>query len=91
MISGAIVLSVRSKLAEEIRADQARRAVAMTVEERVSAALALGDRAVRDYMANFGVDRDEAVRALRRGGLAGRRPSSCFDEELHGRPARRDR
>jgi hypothetical protein len=82
---------VKSKLAEEIRAEQARRALSMTAEQRVAAALALGEAAVRDYMANFGVDRARAVRALRRAGRAGRRPSACLDEELNAGPDRGDR
>lgn len=52
----------------------------MTPEERVAAALALGEQAVQDYTASFGVDRKEAVRALRRAGQAGRRTSRCMDE-----------
>jgi len=79
---------MRSKLADEVREDQARRALEMSAGERVAAALALGQRAVRDYMANFGVDRREAVRALRRAGRAGRRYSACLDEDLDGRPDR---
>lgn len=71
---------MRSRLAEELRREQAQRALAMTPEERVAAALALGERAVLDYMANFGVDRAEAVRALRRAGRAGRRRSAVMDE-----------
>lgn len=71
---------MRSRLAEELRREQARRALEMTPEERVAAALALGEQAIGDYMANHGVDRREAVRVLRRAGRAGRRPSACMDE-----------
>lgn len=70
---------MRSRLAEELRREQAHRAREMTPDERVAAALALGEQAVLDYMANFGVDRAEAVRALRRAGRAGRRPSAVMD------------
>jgi hypothetical protein len=82
---------VKSRIAQELRAEQTRRALSMSPEERVAAALALGEGAVRDYMANFGVDRAAAVRALRRAGRAGRRPSRCLDEEPDGRPGRGDR
>ncbi|HEX2164327.1 MAG TPA: hypothetical protein VHM02_10290 [Thermoanaerobaculia bacterium] len=70
---------MRSRLAEELRREQARRAREMTAEERVAVALALGEQAVLDYMANFGVGRAEAVRALRRAGRAGRRRSAAMD------------
>ncbi len=54
----------------------------MTAGERVAAALAMGDRAVADYMKNYGVGREEAVRLLRRAGSAGRRYSACHDGDL---------
>ena len=78
---------MRSRVADEIRRDQQRRVDAMTPDERVAAALALGERAITDYMQNFGVDRREAVRVLRRAGQAGRRYSACMDDG----PDRRDR
>ena len=54
----------------------------MTAGERVAAALAMGERAVSDYMTNFGVGREEAIRILRRAGSAGRRYSACHDGDL---------
>jgi hypothetical protein len=76
---------MRSPLAEELRGEQAREALEMTPGERLATALARGERAVADYMANFGVDRDEALRALRRAGQAGRRYSACMDESADER------
>lgn len=71
---------MRSRLADERRKELAQEALAMTPGERVAAALALGERAVLDYMENFGVDRAEAMRVLRRAGRAGRRYSKVMDE-----------
>lgn len=75
---------MKSRLAEELRRERERQAWAMTPEQRFAAALALGQRAIADYMENFGADRGEAVRALRRAGQAGRSYSRCMDDSLHG-------
>lgn len=82
---------MRSRLAEELRAEQARETLEMTPEECLAAAFALGERAVRDFMANFGADREEAERVLRRAGQAGRRYSSCMDESVDERVGRASR
>lgn len=76
---------MRSRLADELQAEQAREALDMTPEECLAAALALGERAIRDYMANFAVEREEAERVLRRAGQAGRRYSRCMDESVDER------
>jgi hypothetical protein len=82
---------MRSRLAEDLRRDQLRQALEMTPEERVAAALAMGEQAVLDYMENFGVDRAEAVRVFRRAGQAGRHYSACMDDSLHERSDPSDR
>jgi hypothetical protein len=63
---------MRSRLVEERRRDDA----GLSPAEAVGAALALGQRAIADSLANFGVDRRCAVRAPRRAGQAGRRRSA---------------
>lgn len=57
-----------------------RDALALTVDERVEQALALGQRDLEFYMAANGVDRETAVRKLREVMRVGRRPSKCNDE-----------
>jgi hypothetical protein len=79
---------MRSRLAEEVRRDQRRLASEMSPSDRLEAALAMGARAVADYMKNFGVSRAVAVRTLRKAGQAGRRYSACLDEERHVGPDR---
>jgi hypothetical protein len=71
---------VRSKVAEELRCAQAGDDARLTPSAAVALALRLGERAVADYVANFGGSEEEAVAALRRAGGAGRRPSACLDE-----------
>jgi hypothetical protein len=82
---------MRSRLAEQSRDEQQRRAGEMSSAEGVATALALGERAIADYMQNFGVGRSEAVRILRRAGQAGRRYCACLDDEAHAGPDRRSR
>lgn len=83
---------MKSKLADDARRDLARRALEMTPGERVQAALALGEQALVDYMENFGVDRETAMRVFRRAGQAGRRYSACMDvdSKVWSRPRRQD-
>ena len=78
--------AMRSKIAEEIRADQAGRVAAMSADERVELAFALGERAIEDYVRNFGGSRAQAVQALRRAAAAGRRPSACMGDSTDDPP-----
>lgn len=80
---------MRSALAQALREEQAARVRQMAPEDRLAAALALGERAIGDYMLNFGVGRRKAVAALRRAGRAGRRPAACMEEELESERALR--
>lgn len=73
---------MKSRLADEIRREQRAEVKQMTAGERVAAARSLGERAICDYTRNFGVGREEAIRALRRAGSAGRRYSACHDGDL---------
>ena len=78
---------MRSRLAEELRDEQQERVLRMTPDERLREALALGERAIADYVENHGGTRSDAIRALRRAGQAGRRYSKCLDEAGHGTAA----
>jgi hypothetical protein len=75
---------MRSRVADETRRDQQQRAAGMSAADRLATALAMGERAISDYMKNFRVSRATAVRILRRAGQAGRRYSACLDEDAHG-------
>lgn len=71
---------MRSRVAEEVREAQRQEMLAMTVEERIELALALGRRDVEFYMAANGVDRETAKRALADVTSHGRRPLKSGDE-----------
>ena len=49
--------------------------LSMTPSERVALAFALGDEDLARYMRAAGVERDQAMRDLRRARACGRRPS----------------
>lgn len=71
---------MRSRVAEQVREEQRREMLALTVEERIEQALALGRRDVEFYMAANQVDRPTAMRRLREVTRAGRNPSKSNDE-----------
>jgi hypothetical protein len=54
---------------------------ALTVAERVEMALRLGEESLAIYMAAQGVDRDTALRDLRKRNQIGRRRSRCMQED----------
>jgi hypothetical protein len=64
-----------SAVAERVREQQRERLRAMTAEERVAEALALGQRAIETYASAHGVSREEARRRLERASQKGRRSS----------------
>lgn len=71
---------MRSAVAERLKEERLRDSLALTVDERIEQALALGRRDVEFYMAANDVDRETAVRRLREVMRMGRRPSKCNDE-----------
>lgn len=74
---------MRSKVAADLRAEQVELVRDMTPAERVSLALQLGERDLSVYMTAQKVDRNTALRAIRRSRQTGRRrPSRCLDESL---------
>ena len=82
---------MRSRIADESRREQQLRAAEMSAADRLATALAMGERAISDYMKNFRVSRAAAVRILRQAGQAGRRYSACLDDDAHAGSDRRGR
>lgn len=74
--------AMRSKVAEELRQEQIDQVRGMTPGERVAMALQLGERDLRIYIAVQKVDRDVAMKAIRRSRQTGRRYSRCMHESL---------
>lgn len=71
----------RSKVADELRREDAAAIAAMTPAERLELAFELGRRGVQMYMDAHRVDRKTAARALKRASQAGRRYSRCMDDD----------
>ncbi|HYC60454.1 MAG TPA: hypothetical protein VEK79_12895 [Thermoanaerobaculia bacterium] len=71
----------RSKLAEQLRQEQAAAIAGLTPQERLDLAFELGRRGIEMYMSAHHVDRETAARELKRAGRAGRRYSRCMDDE----------
>ena len=57
-------MTMKSKLADQLRREREERDAALTPEERILQALALGDRDLRLFMAATGLPLDEARRQL---------------------------
>jgi len=70
----------RSKVADELRAERDETVLAMSGNERVRLARELGERGIRMYMAAHDVDRDAALRELRKLKRNGRPRSRCMEE-----------
>lgn len=70
----------RSKVAEELRQEQMREVLAMTPDERVDLAFALGERDLEFFMAASGLSREAALAEIERSRQIGRRYSRCIDE-----------
>jgi hypothetical protein len=71
---------MRSRVAEELRAEQTADVLKMTVDERLELAFGLGDEAIANYASANGVDHATALRVLSRQRHAGRRRSRCSEE-----------
>lgn len=70
---------MRSRVAEELKQEQRARFAKMTPDARVALARRLGDEWIAHTMAVENVDRQAALRLLRRSRRAGRKPSGCMD------------
>jgi hypothetical protein len=64
---------MRSKVAEKTQQELDRQMLAMTPEQRMELAFALGERDLQLYMAANELTREEALAALRHASQAGRR------------------
>lgn len=78
----AILVAVRSKVAEQLRQEQVEQLRRMTPSQRVALALDLGERGLQVYMAGQKMIRAAAVKAIRQSRQLGRRYSRCMDESL---------
>ena len=67
-------------VADRLREESRERLRGMTPAERLAEALELGERAIDDYAAAHGIERDNARRRLEGSGQAGRRPSRVMRE-----------
>jgi hypothetical protein len=70
-----------SKVADELRQENAAAIAAMTPQERLDLAFELGRRGIEMYMTAHHVDRETAARELKRASCAGRRYSRCMDDD----------
>jgi hypothetical protein len=70
----------RSKVADELRAEDEAYVRSLTAEQRVALARELGERGIRMYMDAHGVDRETALRELRKLKRNGRPRSRCMEQ-----------
>ena len=69
---------MRSRVADELRAEQREHVLRMTPQERLALAVRLGEDDLANFMAANGLSREEAVAQLKRQRQAGRRHSRCM-------------
>lgn len=68
-------------VADDLRREQRERVSKMTPAERSALANRLGEEGLAAFMSANGVDRQSALKAIRRSRRVGRRPSASADEE----------
>jgi predicted transposase YdaD len=68
----------KSKLIGDLRRERQQRELAMTAAERFAFAESLRESGLRMYMSSQGLDRESAIRAIRKTRRIGRRPSHCL-------------
>jgi hypothetical protein len=68
-----------SKLMADLRRERQQRELAMTAAERFALADRLREEGIAAYMSSHGLDRESAIRAIRKSRRLGRRPSRCLD------------
>jgi ribosomal protein L29 len=73
---------MRSKVAEEVRREQIEEIREMSVSERLALVRAAREHAIALYVAGQQVDRETAIRQIRRQRQDGRRYSRCMIESL---------
>lgn len=69
-------------VADELRREQLEKVQTLSADERLLLAFDLGETALEMYMGAQGLDREEAIRRLKRQRQAGRRPSKCMIDLL---------
>jgi len=70
-----------ASVADDLRREQLERFARMTPAERVALSEKLGEEGLAAFMSANGLDRESALKAIRRSRRVGRRPSSSADEE----------
>jgi hypothetical protein len=71
-----------ASVADELRRIDREALARLSGEERIALALALGDTDVEALQQARGIDRETAVRVIRRQRQAGRQPSACMSALL---------
>jgi hypothetical protein len=69
-------------VADEVREKRRQAVLAMTPEERLDLAFALGEADLESYRGAHGLNREEALRELKRRRQLGRRTSRCMMEAI---------
>jgi hypothetical protein len=69
----------RSRIAEDLRAEQRARNLAMPLDERFRLMLRMGEEALQTFMTANDLTRDEAMRRIEHARQAGRRPSRVME------------
>jgi len=67
-------------VADDLRQEQRERIARMTPAERFALSERLGEEGLAEFMSANGLDRADALKAIRRSRRIGRKPSRCFDE-----------
>ena len=70
-----------ASVADDLRREQAERFARMTPAERVALGEKLGEEGLAAFMSANDLDREAALKAIRRSRRVGRRPSNSADEE----------
>jgi hypothetical protein len=70
-----------SSVNEDLRRDRRERIAKMTPAERIALAEKLGEEGLAAFMSANNMDREAALKAIRRSRRVGRRPSVSADEE----------
>lgn len=69
----------RSRLADELHAEERESNLAIPLDERFALILKLGEEGLQTFMGANGLTRDEAMRRIERARQAGRRPSRVME------------
>jgi hypothetical protein len=73
---------MRSKVAEQLRREQMEEVAALSIDARIERLAPILDLGLEAFMAAEGIDRQTAIRRIRRERQSGRRYSRCMIESL---------